>query len=65
MKTVKAQVTLKPSIGLITTDDGDITRLTFKAALSAKHIDLSDFASRRAQNIVKNSLVYIVKKYTR
>jgi hypothetical protein len=64
MKTIKAQVTLKPSIGLITTDDGDITRLTLGAALSAKHVDLSDLANKRALNIVKNSLALlcIVKK---
>ena len=61
MKNVKAQVTLRPSIGLITTDDGDITNLTLRAALSAKHVDLTDLGSSRALSIVKNSLVYDVK----
>lgn len=65
MKTVKAlenrKVTLHPSIGLITTDDGNITRLTLSAALSVNHVDLSDLGSSRALAIVKNSLVHEVK----
>jgi hypothetical protein len=57
-----AQVILKPSLGLITTDDGDITRISLRAALSSKHVNISDLASKRARNIVKNSIAYVVHK---